>query len=518
MSDRTILSHAALLAGAALVALTSAAGAQDTAAFDPTTQIGPDPVLPEPAPSLIPDLKVAAVVGWAEGEMPTVPEGLAITAYATDLVNPRTVHTLPNGDVLVIQSRGPSGEPMSRPKDLIRGWIMSIAHGDTGGPVLDSNLITLLQDTDRDGTVDERFDLLTGLNSPFGVAWIDDTLYVAATDAILAYPYTLGQTEITDQPTILTPLPGGPINHHWTKDLALSPDGERLYASVGSNSNIVENGLEAEKGRAAIWEVDRETGAVRVFASGLRNPNGLAFNPDTGALWAVINERDEIGPNLVPDYMTSVQDGAFYGWPWSYYGDHIDVRVHPTRMGMVERAIAPDYALSSHVAALGLTFSAGSALPEPYANGAFIGEHGSWNRDTYAGYKVIYVPFVDGVPDGMPLDVVTGFIDGDEAHGRPVGVGIDGTGALLVADDAGNVVWRVAAADGTTVAEPLGTDGVTATGAASASAQDVGPATDSTTAASSDANPAEGEAVPSPTVVAPAALPAEAGTEGVATP
>ena len=293
--------------------------------------------------------------------------------------------------------------------------------------------------------MDERSDLLTGLNSPFGVAWHEGTLYVAAADAILAYPYELGQTEITAAPKVLTPLPGGPINHHWTKDLALSPDGRFLYASVGSNSNAAERGLEAEKGRAAIWQVDRETGAARVYASGLRNPNGLTFHPETGVLWTVVNERDELGPNLVPDYMTSVQEGGFYGWPWSYFGNHVDERVHPPRPDMVEKAIEPDYALSSHVAALGLTFSMNSAMPEPYANGAFIGEHGSWNRNAFNGYKVVYVPFENGKPAGKAQDVVTGFLDGDQARGRPVGVAIDGTGALLIADDAGNTVWRVAA-------------------------------------------------------------------------
>ncbi|MDI5928497.1 PQQ-dependent sugar dehydrogenase [Rhizobium leguminosarum] len=430
--------------------------------FDISQQIGPNPVLPDPVRALLPDLKVAEVVGWKDGEVPTAANGLTVSAYAKDLANPRTVHTLPNGDVLVIQSRGPSGEPTSRPKDFIRGWIMSIAHGGGAGEQKESNIITLLRDTNRDGTVDERHDLLKKLDSPFGVAWIDNTLYVASTAAIFAYPYELGQTKISAEPKILTPLPGGPINHHWTKDLALSPDGQMLYVSVGSNSNIVENGLEAEKGRAAIWQVNRQTGAARVFASGLRNPNGLTFNPQTGALWTVVNERDELGPNLVPDYMTSVKEGGFYGWPWSYYGNHVDARVHPPRPDMVERAIPPDYALSSHVAALGMSFSMNSALPAAYANGAFIGEHGSWNRDSFNGYKVVYVPFENGQPSGKAQDVVTGFIQGDQAKGRPVGVGIDGTGALLVADDAGNTVWRVASSDGKITPRPVGTDQVSA--------------------------------------------------------
>ncbi len=469
MHSRPASLRASALAGSCLVLL-ALAGCDDGADFDITKQIGPDPVLPEPNPQLLPDMKVAEVIGWQAGQTPTVPQGLAITPYAKDLANPRTVHTLPNGDVLVVQSRGPSVEPVSRPKDVIRGWIMSIAHGGGGGPQKPSNLITLLRDTNRDGTVDERSDLLTGLDSPFGVAWVDDTLYVAATDAILAFPYKLGEMKITAAPKVLTPLPGGPIDHHWTKDLALSPDGRTLYVSVGSNSNIVENGLEAEKGRAAIWQVDRETGAARVYASGLRNPNGLTFQPETGVLWAVANERDELGPNLVPDYMTSVQEGAFYGWPWSYYGNHVDQRVHPQRPDMVAKAIPPDYALSSHVAALGLTFSMGSALPAPYANGAFIGEHGSWNRNFFNGYKVVYVPFEKGRPAGKAQDVVTGFIAGDQAHGRPVGVGIDGTGALLVADDVGNTVWRVAAADGSVTPRPIGTDRSAAASAGNGSA------------------------------------------------
>jgi glucose/arabinose dehydrogenase len=425
---------------------------------EPSQQIGPDPVLPAPMQSLLPDLKVAEVVGWQEGETPTVPEGFVVTAYAQDLANPRTVHTLPNGDVLVVQSKAPPGKPLNRPKDIIRGWIMSLAAGGGGGAEKETNLITLLRDTNRDGQVDERSDLLTGLMSPFGVAWYNNTLYVAAADAILAYPYELGQATITAAPTVLTPLPGGPINHHWTKDLALSPDGRFLYASVGSNSNAGERGLEAEKGRAAIWRVDRETGAAKVFASGLRNPNGLSIHPETGELWTVVNERDELGPNLVPDYLTSVREGGFYGWPWSYFGQHVDERVHPPRPDLVNAAIKPDYALSSHVAALGLAFSNGSALPEAYRNGAFVGNHGSWNRDAFNGYKVLYVPFANGKPSGMPEDVVTGFLDGDRARGRPVGVAIDGTGALLIADDAGNTVWRVASADGAVTPEPVSTD------------------------------------------------------------
>lgn len=457
----TTTARSALLPGLGLAAMLAAAAQGQDAEFDITSQIGPDPVLPEPVfVTLMPGLKVGEVVGWGEGETPVVPEGLTITAYATDLVNPRTVHTLPNGDVLVVQSRAPEGKPKYRPKDYIRGWIMSAAAGGGAGPQQESNLITLLQDTDRDGVVDARHDLLTGLLSPFGVAWIEDTLYVAVADGVISYPYALGETAITAEPELLTLLPGGPLNHHWTKDLALSPDGTMLYASVGSNSNAAENGMEAEKGRAAIWQIDRQTGASRLFATGMRNPNGLIFHPESGELWAVINERDELGPNLVPDYMTSVQENGFYGWPYSYFGDHVDERVRPARPDLVQAAIKPDYALSSHVAALGLVFTNGSALPEAYADGAFVGQRGSWNREEFNGYRVSFVPFSNGVPDGMAEHIVTGFLVDEKVRGRPVGLGIDGTGALLIADDAGNTVWRVAGADGRVLDAPLETDRV----------------------------------------------------------
>ncbi|MEO3386709.1 PQQ-dependent sugar dehydrogenase [Mesorhizobium sp. CAU 1741] len=477
--------------------------------FDIAQQYGPDPVLPPPENSLWPDLKVAEVVGWQEGQTPTVPEGLVVTPYAQDLANPRTVHTLPNGDVLVVQSKAPPGKPLNRPKDFIRNFIMGMASGG-GGEQPETNLITLLRDTNRDGEVDERSDLLTGLTSPFGVAWHEGTLYVAAADAILAYPYELGQAEIDAEPTILTPLPGGPINHHWTKDLALSPDGRFLYASVGSNSNAGERGLEAEKGRAAIWQVDRETGASRVFASGLRNPNGLTIHPETGELWTVVNERDEIGPNLVPDYMTSVQENGFYGWPWSYFGQHVDERVKPARPDLVETAISPDYALTSHVAALGLAFTNDSAMPDAYGNGAFVGNHGSWNRNAFNGYKVIYIPFEDGRPSGMAQDVVTGFLEGDQARGRPVGLAMDGTGALLIADDAGNTVWRVAAADGTVTPEPIPTDRVEA-GPEDAGAVDgataPAPASETGETGNAAAPGTDAPAEPTPSDIAPAVGP-----------
>ena len=514
MIRRIRLRRAAALAGSFLLVAALPGCGDSGADFDISQQIGPDPVLPAPARSLVPDLKVAEVVGWNEGQTPSVPDGLRITAFAQDLANPRTVHTLPNGDVLVVQSRAPPGKPIERPKDLIRGWIMSYAQGGGGGKKK-TNLITLLRDTDRDGTVDERHDLLTDLNSPFGVAWHEDTLYVAAADAILAYPYRLGDTTIAAQAKVLTPLPGGPINHHWTKDLAISPDSRFLYVSVGSNSNAAERGLEAEKGRAAIWQVDRQTGASRVYASGLRNPNGLTFHPETGELWTVVNERDELGPNLVPDYMTSVKEGAFYGWPWSYFGQHVDERVHPPRPDLVEKAVVPDYALGSHVAALGMTFALNTALPEDYRNGAFVGQHGSWNRSSFSGYKVLFIPFENGAPAGKARDVVTGFLDGDQARGRPVGVGIDGTGALLVADDAGNTVWRIAAADGSITPEPVGTDqttvGSVGNGGRNAASQDSQSTTGTANRPPGPTNrtSAGGAATPKPpqTDIAPAVLP-----------
>lgn len=504
----------AALASTAVLVLALAGCSDDNSDFDVSSQIGPDPVLPEPSQSLVPDLKVAEVIGWGEDETPDVIDGFTITAYARDLANPRTVHTLPNGDVLVVQSKAPPGKPVERPKDVIRGFIMSIASGGGGGDK-PTNLITLLRDTDRDGTVDERHDLLTDLNSPFGLAFADNTLYVAAADAVLAYDYELGQNEITTPPRVLTPLPGGPINHHWTKDLALSPDGRFLYASVGSNSNAGERGLEAEKGRAAIWQVDRETGASRVYASGLRNPNGLTFNPESGALWTVVNERDELGPNLVPDYMTSVQDRGFYGWPWSYFGQHVDPRLHPPRPDMVEQAIKPDYALSSHVAALGLAFSMGMAMPEAYGNGAFVGNRGSWNRDQFNGYKVLYVPFENGMPSGEAQDVVTGFLNGEEqARGRPVGLGFDGTGALLVADDAGNTVWRVAAQNATALSEPLGTDEMPPGSPVAEEQAGAAEAVEGTTPASTPAagTPATETPAPAATTPPPAEDPAVAPT------
>ncbi|MER8959125.1 MULTISPECIES: sorbosone dehydrogenase family protein [unclassified Mesorhizobium] len=412
---------------------------------DPSSQIGPNPNLPEPIQYFFPPMHLASVVGWKNDEKPTVAQGLQIQAYAHGLQHPRSLYVLPNGDVLVVESKAPGGEPIKRPKDLVMGWIESwVTSGGDSGP---SNRITLLRDTDGDGKPELTSVFLDHLSSPFGVALVGSDLYVANTESIVRYPYNTGDTKITAPGTPLTALPGGPIDHHWTKSLVASPDGSLLYVGIGSNSNVAENGIEAEKNRAAIWQVDRATGRSRIFASGLRNPNGLSWEPQTGALWAVINERDELGPNLVPDYLTSVKDGGFYGWPYSYYGQHLDPRVMPQRPDLVAKAIVPDYALSSHVAPLGLAFYTATSLPEAYRGGAFVGEHGSWNRTRFNGYKVVFVPFSGGRPSGVATDVVTDFLDKDnKARGRPVGLAVDKTGALLIADDVGNTVWRVTSA------------------------------------------------------------------------
>ena len=411
--------------------------------FDPETQIGANPKLPEPNQYLFPPMHLAKVVGWKDGEKPVVADGLRVEALATGLSHPRSLYVLPNGDVLVVESKSPGVEPIKRPKDLVMGWIESfVTSGGSGDQP--SNRITLLRDSDGDGKIDTRTIFLDHLTSPFGVALVGSDLYVANTDSLMRYRYTPGDTKITSPGTPLTPLPGGPIDHHWTKSLVASPDGSLLYVGVGSNSNITENGMEAEKNRAAIWEVDRESGRWRIFASGLRNPNGLSIEPESKALWAVVNERDELGPNLVPDYMTSVKDGGFYGWPYSYYGKHLDPRVKPQRPDLVEKALVPDYALSSHVAPLGLAFYTADNLPQKYRGGAFVGEHGSWDRWKFNGYKVVFVPFSGGRPSGKTQDVVTGFLnDSGEARGRPVGLAVDKAGALLIADDVGNTVWRV---------------------------------------------------------------------------
>jgi glucose/arabinose dehydrogenase len=408
----------------------------------PSTQYGANPELPAPHQYILSPMRVARAIGWGAAEAPAVPAGLEARAFATGFEHPRSVYTLPNGDVLVVEAQGPAA-PVNRPKDYIMGlFLLASGSAAPGG-----NRITLLRDVNGDGQADLRTTFIDHLNSPFGVVLVGNELYVADTDAILRFPYVPGATRITGSGVRLTDLPAGSINHHWTKSLTASPDGSRLYVGVGSNSNITENGIDVEAGRAAIWEVDRATGFKRIFASGLRNPTGVAFEPGTNILWAVVNERDEIGPNLVPDYLTSVRQNAFYGWPYSYYGQHVDGRVQPQRPDLVARAIPPDYALSSHVAPLGMVFSSAAGLPAQYRGGVFVSEHGSWNRVPMNGYKVVYVPFRNGRPAGPPQDVVTGFLtDNGQARGRPVGLALDRTGALLIADDVGNIVWRVAPA------------------------------------------------------------------------
>jgi glucose/arabinose dehydrogenase len=405
---------------------------------DPRREIGTNPPLPALQQYLIPPIHIARVVGWGK-ETPSVPQGLQVHAMATGFEHPRSLYVLPNGDVLVVEANGPKA-PIYRPKDIVTRWVTWLA----GAAAKGGNRITLLRDTDGDGVPDLRTVFLDHLNSPFGVALVGHDLYVANTDAIIRYPYQEGQTSIKAPGTKLTDLPGGPIDHHWTKALLASPDGSKLYVGVGSNSNITENGIGAEYERAAIWEVDRASGAHRIFASGLRNPTGLAWEPETHKLWAVVNERDEIGPDLVPDYLTSVQDGGFYGWPYSYYGQHLDPRVQPQRPDLVAKAIVPDYALSSHVAPLGVAMYTGADLPANYRGGAFVSEHGSWDRTPLNGYKVVFVPFSGGRPSGPAQDVVTGFLDeNNHARGRPVGLAVDRTGGLLIADDVGDTVWRV---------------------------------------------------------------------------
>lgn len=404
---------------------------------------GPSPQLPEPNKTLIPTVNIAPAIGWPDGMKPTAAAGTQVTAFAEGLDHPRWLYVLPNGDVLVAETNAPP-----KPDDAkgIRGWVMEKVMGRAGAGVPSPNRITLLRDADHDGVAETRTVFLENLNSPFGMTLVGNDLYVADSDKLLRFPYQPGETAITQAGTTVVDLPGGSINHHWTKNVVASKDGSKLYVSVGSNSNVGENGLEAEQGRAAIWEVDRASGQHRIFTSGLRNPNGMAWEPQSGKLWTAVNERDEIGSDLVPDYITSVKDGAFYGWPFSYYGQHVDVRVTPQDPALVAKAIAPDYAVGPHTASLGLTFAEGSKLPAPFVNGAFIGQHGSWNRKPHSGYKVIFVPFEGGKPKGQPVDVLTGFLDKDEnAMGRPVGVVIDQQGDLLVADDVGNKVWRVSA-------------------------------------------------------------------------
>ena len=402
---------------------------------------GPSPTLPEPKNSWIPTINVATANRWPTGQKPIAADGFAVAELASGLDHPRTLFVLPNGDVLVAETNAP---PKPDDGKGIRAWVQKKIMGRAGATTPSANRITLLRDADGDGKAEKRSVFLEGLNSPFGMALVGNDFYVANSDAIMKFTYNDGDLKITTPGVKLADLPGGSINHHWTKDLVASPDGTKLYATVGSNSNVGENGMDAEKNRAGILEIDIATGSSRVFASGLRNPNGPSWQPQSGALWVAVNERDEIGSDLVPDYMTSVKDGGFYGWPYSYYGQHVDVRVSPQRPDLVAKAIVPNYALGPHTASLGLTFYQGDLFPASFQGGAFVGQHGSWNRNPRSGYKVIFVPFTDGKPSGPPQDILTGFLnESGEARGRPVGVKIDKRGGLLVADDVGNVVWRV---------------------------------------------------------------------------
>ncbi|SHE59969.1 Glucose/arabinose dehydrogenase, beta-propeller fold [Modicisalibacter ilicicola DSM 19980] len=416
----------------------------DMAKLPVSAGTGPDPQLPPPSETLFPTVNIAPATGWPSGEKPDAVQGTEVTAFADGLDHPRWLHVLPNGDVLVAETNRPPKEAGG-----LRAWIMGWFMERAGAGGKSANRITLLRDTDGDGVADERSTFLEGLNSPFGMALVGNEFFVANTDAVVRFPYREGQTWITAPGETLVELPAGPINRHWTKSLIASPDGDKLYVGVGSNSNVGENGLENEEGRAAIWEIDPATGEHRVFASGLRNPVGLAWQPESGELWVAVNERDELGSDLVPDYMTSVEEGGFYGWPYSYYGQHVDERVEPQKPDLVASALVPDYALGPHTASLGLTAAEGNDLPERFSDGMFVGQHGSWNRKPRSGYKVIFVPFEQGMPAGEPIDVLTGFVNADEkAQGRPVGVAIDRQGGLLVADDVGNVIWRVSGSGG----------------------------------------------------------------------
>jgi glucose/arabinose dehydrogenase len=429
----------ARLPAGALILLLAACG--DKSTLPVGADVGLNPVIMAPVRTVIPTVDIAPARGWPDGGKPVAAAGLAVNAFATGLDHPRWLYVLPNGDVLVAETNAPE-RPEGR--QGIRGYVMGKVMAKAGAAVPSANRITLLRDADGDGVAEVKRVFLQGLNSPFGMALVGDMLYVANTDGIVRFPYREGELEIAAKPQPVAPLPGGPLNHHWTKNIIASLDGRKLYATTGSNSNVGENGMDKEVDRAAILEVDIATGRSRLYASGLRNPNGLAWNPQSGALWTVVNERDELGSDLVPDYLTSVKEGAFYGWPYSYYGRHVDERVQPPRPDMVAKAVVPDYALGAHVAALGLAFYTGKLLPGQYVNGAFIGQHGSWNRTPLSGYKVVFVPFKDGMPAGKPLEVLTGFVSKEgEAMGRPVGVVVDKPGAVLVADDVGNVIWRI---------------------------------------------------------------------------
>lgn len=437
------MSRLSLIAASALLLTVAACGSKEIA-LDPALGYGPNPTLPEPTPQRVPTVKVAEAIGWPTGAAPTPAPGFRVQAFARDLDHPRWLYRLPNGDILVAESNAPP-KPENKSGGL-RGWIEGLVMKRAGAKAPSANRISLLRDADGDGVAELRTAFLENLTSPFGMALVGDTLYVANADAVVAFPYQAGQTRITTAPRTLTPLPAG-RNHHWTKSLVASADGAHLYVGVGSNSNIGENGLDEEVGRAAVHEIDVATGESRIFASGLRNPVGMAWQPESGQLWVAVNERDALGNDLVPDYMTSVTRDGFYGWPWSYFGPIVDARVKPANPAMVARALKPDYALGAHTASLGLTFGEGSLFPARFGGGAFVGQHGSWNREPRAGYRVIFVPFSGGAPAGPPEEILGGFVNADgQAMGRPVGTQFDAAGALLVADDVGRVIWRVSPA------------------------------------------------------------------------
>jgi glucose/arabinose dehydrogenase len=445
MLQQDLLKAKNILLAAAFSSLIMLTACGEVAKQPLSAGVGIKPNLPLPNKTLIPTVNIAQAIGWPQDKLPKATEGTQVLAFAKGLDHPRWLYVLPNGDVLVAETNSP---PKPDAGYGIRGWAMGLVMKRAGAGVPSANRITLLRDTNGDGVADVRLVFLENLFSPFGMALVGNQFYVANADSLMRYSYADGAKQITEAGEKVLDLPGSPINHHWTKNVIANTEGTKLYITVGSNSNVAERGMDAEVGRAAIWEVDLKTGSHRIFASGLRNPNGMAWDKTSNTLFTVVNERDEIGSDLVPDYLTSVQDGGFYGWPYSYYGQHVDGRVKPQQADLVAKAIVPDFALGAHTASLGLVASAGNSLPTQFANGMFIGQHGSWNRKPLSGYKVIYVPFIEGKPTGQPIDVLTGFVSNDQkAYGRPVGVALDKKGALLVADDVGNTIWRVTTSD-----------------------------------------------------------------------